>query len=110
MSRADEIRAKVAQTRQAETEPEPDPESDRSAVHQRPRVKPVRRTVDLSAAHHAALDQWCGETAQQLGRARVTGQDVLRTLVARLLTDETLARKIRQDLADDQKMEKISNY
>jgi hypothetical protein len=37
----------------------------------------------------------------ELGAARVTGQDVLRALVARLLTDETLARTIRSDLADD---------
>jgi hypothetical protein len=32
----------------------------------------------------------------------VTGQDVLRVLVARLLADETLVRKVRQDLVDDQ--------
>jgi hypothetical protein len=61
-------------------------------------AKSVRRTVDLSWQLHGQLTAWCSETAQQLGVARVTGQDVFRTLVARLLTDETLARKIRQDL------------
>lgn len=64
------------------------------------RVKRVRRTVDLYAAQHAELDMWCTETARELGRARVTGQAVMEALVRRLLTDETLARKIRADLAD----------
>lgn len=32
-------------------------------------------------------------------RARVTGQDVIRALVARLLVDQTLARRIRADLS-----------
>jgi hypothetical protein len=35
-----------------------------------------------------------------LGRARVTTQDVLRALVARLLADEALAARIRDDLDD----------
>ena len=60
----------------------------------------MRRTVDLSAARHAALTRWCQITAVQLGTARVTGQDVLSALVRRLLTDDTLAREIREDLAD----------
>jgi hypothetical protein len=45
--------------------------------------------------------EWCNEAAVQIGSARVTGQDVFRALVARLVTDETLAHKIRADLADD---------
>lgn len=65
-----------------------------------PLAKPVRRTVDLSPTQHAQLAAWCTETAREIGRARVTGQDVLRALVARLLTDEVLARKIRADLRD----------
>lgn len=60
----------------------------------------VRRSVSLSSADHASLTQWCHETAVQIGSARVTGQDVFRALVARLLTDETLACKIRADIAD----------
>jgi hypothetical protein len=65
------------------------------------REKPVRKTVDLPPHRYALLTQWCSETAVELGVARVTGQDVFNTLVARLLTDETLARKIRADLAGD---------
>jgi hypothetical protein len=65
------------------------------------RTKPVRRSVDLSPAYHIKLTQWCAETADAIGTARVTGQDVIRALVARLLMDEGLARKIRADLSID---------
>lgn len=66
-----------------------------------PRTKPVRRSVDLSPTHHARLTQWCAETADMIGTARVTGQDVIRALVARLLMDEALAQRIRADLSID---------
>jgi hypothetical protein len=65
------------------------------------RTKPVRRSVDLSPTYHAKLTQWCAETADILGIARVTGQDVIRALVARLLMDESLSRRIRDDLSMD---------
>lgn len=65
------------------------------------RTKPVRRSVDLSPADHAKLTRWCAETADVIGTARVTGQDVIRALVARLLMDESLARRIRDDLSMD---------
>jgi hypothetical protein len=65
------------------------------------RTKPVRRSVDLSPTYHVKLTQWCAETADIIGTARVTGQDVIRALVARLLMDEALARRIRDDLSMD---------
>ncbi len=65
------------------------------------RTKPVRRSVNLSPTYHLKLTQWCAETADVLGTARVTGQDVIRALVARLLMDESLARRIRDDLSMD---------
>lgn len=64
----------------------------------RPTAKPVRSTIDLAPHKHASLKAWCGETALMIGRSRVTTQDIVSTLVSRLLTDETLARKIREDL------------
>jgi hypothetical protein len=93
-SRADDLRAKVA--RQHEISPAPEPDT---AATRQPRSKPVRRTVDLPAAHHTALNNWCTDAAEQLGQARVTGQEVLRALVARLLSDDDLANAIRHDLS-----------
>lgn len=61
-------------------------------------TKPIRSTVDLAPMQHNALKQWCNESAVEVGRSRVTTQDVFRALAKRLLTDETLARKIRADL------------
>lgn len=65
------------------------------------RTKPVRRSVDLSPAYHAELTEWCAQTADEIGATRVTGQDVIRALVARLLMDENLSRRIRADLSVD---------
>jgi hypothetical protein len=63
--------------------------------------KPIRTTVDLPPGRHAALQRWCLDAAPQVGRPRVHGQQVMRALVARLLTDERLSRQIIADLADN---------
>lgn len=95
MSRADEIRAKAARQKAREQiSPTERPAPAAPAV----RAKPIRSTVDLPSGRHFSLKEWCTETATELGHARVTTQDVVNALVHRLLTDETLARKIRQDL------------
>ncbi len=75
--------------------------AERARADRTARVKRVRRTVDLAPAHHHQLTSWCEDAAVTLGAARVSGQDVISALVAQLLTDETLARKIRQRLADE---------
>ena len=64
------------------------------------RQKTVRRTVDLSPAAHRGLDSWQRDTADRLGLARVTGQDVLAALVDRLLADSELADQIVRAIAD----------
>jgi hypothetical protein len=55
--------------------------------------------VMLSYSEHAGLSEWCRATADELGLSRVTGQEVPRMLVARLLTDPTMASQLRADLA-----------
>ena len=58
------------------------------------REKDVRRTVDLSPAQHRRLDVWQREAADQLGYARVTGQEVLSALVDLLLDDAGVAAQV----------------
>jgi hypothetical protein len=60
--------------------------------------KPVRITVDLPPGRHAALQQWCLDAAVGVGQPRVHGQQVMRALIGRLLTDERLSRQIIADL------------
>ena len=63
--------------------------SDQSGRGQR-----TRRTVDLPAGTHRALDIWQREAADRLGVARVTGQEVLTALIDQLLVDPKLASQI----------------
>jgi hypothetical protein len=64
-----------------------------------PRVKPVRLTVDVSPADHAALRRLCIDLADELGAAQISGQDVLRGLIRRLLVDEAARAQLGRDLA-----------
>lgn len=75
--------------------------ADRQARSASGRGVPVRRAVMLPYSEHVKLGEWCRATATELGRSRVTGQDVLRLLVVRLLTDPALASQLRADLAAD---------
>ena len=63
------------------------------------RQRNVRRTVDLSPTAHRGLDNWQRDTADRLGLARVTGQDVLAALVDRLLADAALSDAIVATIA-----------
>jgi hypothetical protein len=101
MSRAEELAAKAARMSQRrQTAATPQEEPARLSTPQ-VRARPVRKTVDLPPQRYAALTEWGAETAGALGVARVTGQDILNALVARLLADKDLARDIRNDLAED---------
>lgn len=64
----------------------------------RTRAAKTRRTVDLTPAQHRALDIWQREAADRLGVARVTGQDVLSTLVDHLINDPKLSAQIIRSL------------
>jgi hypothetical protein len=74
--------------------------SDRSAGDQPARIQRTRRTVDLPAATHRALDIWQREAADRLGVARVTGQEVLTALIDQVLADPKLADQIIRAIQD----------
>src|SRR6185369_17811566 len=68
-----------------------------AARAQPPRTTPVRLTLDVSPAMHAALRRLCGELAVELGVAQVSGQAVLRSLIRRLLVDEEARAQLERD-------------
>lgn len=109
---ADRIKANAERLRKAPTQQTVAPESSEQAPQETPpqstprpapaavvRQKTVRRTVDLSPTAHRGLDNWQRDTADRLGLARVTGQEVLTALVDRLLADSDLAEQIVQVIA-----------
>lgn len=69
-------------------------------ANQPSRGQRTRRTVDLPAATHRALDIWQREAADRLGVARVTGQEVLTALIDQLLVDPKLAAQITRAIKD----------
>ena len=68
--------------------------ADQRTSDQSGRGQRTRRTVDLPASTHRALDIWQREAADRLGVARVTGQEVLIALIDQLLIDSKLAAQI----------------
>ena len=92
---ADRIKANAARFRPppapvGEQAAEPPTEAPRRAV----RDKDVRRTVDLSPAQHRRLDVWQRAAADNLGYARVTGQEVLSALVDLLLDHPDISARV----------------
>lgn len=87
----------------AASRPPDDPQVPVSRLSGYVRTDPVRSTVDLPPAHHAQLGTWADEVSVELGlppgRRGVTRQAVLAALVAELLVDETIARRVRARLA-----------
>lgn len=90
---AERFRSQPAAADGQHTNPAPT-EVPRRAVRERD----VRRTVDLSPAQHRRLDVWQREAADQLGYARVTGQEVLSTLVDLLLDDRDVSARVMRML------------
>lgn len=98
MSKADDLKAAVRRTQeQASSKPGPVVDEPRAP---KPSTRKVRHTVDLGAADHRDLRRWCDDTADELGRSRVSGQEVMAALVGRLLRDGALSAAIRQDLSN----------
>jgi hypothetical protein len=63
------------------------------------RVRPVRLTVDVAPADHAALARWCLDASGELGVARVHGQELIRALLHRVLHDVELRDAVTADVA-----------
>ncbi len=64
------------------------------------RGRRTRRTVDLPATTHRALDIWQREAADRLGVARVTGQEVISALIDQLLADPKLGAQITRAIQE----------
>jgi hypothetical protein len=91
--RINKLRQTPAQRVLSQPAVSPRPRDQQSARSQR-----TRRTVDLPASTHRALDIWQRETADRLGVARVTGQEVLTALIDQLLVDPKLSAQITRAL------------
>jgi len=62
-----------------------------------PRVKPYRTTVELSPREYKALKGFSIDAADILGTS-VASSEVLRTLLGLMVTDDDLARRVRNEL------------
>jgi len=100
-TRADLIRAQERRRQEQRAATEAQPAEQPRATARPVRTRDVRRTVDLSPQQHKDLSAWCDEAAEELGLTRVTGQDVLVTLVGQLLADDALAQTVRDHVADE---------
>jgi hypothetical protein len=110
MTRADEIKAKAARLKEHHATTPPASTSvptdlstsvptDVGSLRPVVRSKPVRLTVDISPADHAALGQLALSAAATIGAARVPGQDIMRALLRHYLADPDLQHTILTDLA-----------
>jgi hypothetical protein len=130
MSRADDLAAKAARLRAAQTpKPQQVPTGSERPSAERPvetpadqylstsvpedplpprvirqaaqqvRTRPVRLTVDVSPADHAALAHLALDAAAELGLARVHGQEIVRALIHRMLSEPDLQALVLADIA-----------
>lgn len=64
-----------------------------------PRSKPVRVSADLPPQTYRALVTYCTDSAEQIGRTKVSHVEVLRALVVELDKNPDLRRTITERLA-----------
>lgn len=101
MTKAEELAAKaarLAEKKQGAAAPAAPARVERTERAPAVQSKPVRMTVDLPPAQDRNFKRWAAEAADTLGRSRVTKQEVVTALIARLLTDPALAEQIITDL------------
>ena len=94
-----------AQTQQEKTPaprrapaPEVKAPARRDGAARTPRLRDVRKNVDLSPELNRRLGDWQRDTAIELGLARVSAQDLLTELVLELLDDQDLGDRIKDRL------------
>lgn len=92
-NRAKQLASGDSRTKQAASREE------RPAQSAAPRAKPVRVSADLSPRDYRALTNFCGSSAEVLGRAKVNNVEALRALVEELGEDENLQARIRARIA-----------
>lgn len=89
--------AEAAQRRLASAGAEPDGIAPPTAQRY-VRTDPVRSTVDLPPVHHDQLRnleaEWSVEAGLPIGKRGVTRKDTLEGMVALILTDELVARRL----------------
>ncbi len=109
MSRADDIKAKAARIAEARRAGEGQevrrsvPQEEHPAdPEERParsvRTRPVRLSVDIAPRDHVELVRLTVAAAEELGVARVHGQEVVRAVLRRLLADPALQRQVLDDV------------
>lgn len=102
MSRADEIRAQAQRVaaKPANRSTAGREEQLRRSVAPRSRTKPVGKTLNLDSSLNSDIQRWQNDTATSMGMSRVTFQQTVNALLRELLTDNDLATRVRDRIAD----------
>jgi hypothetical protein len=83
---------------------------DSAPLPVQPTSLPLAATVLLTEVEHSALAQWCREASALLSGRGVTPHEVLRALVARVVSDAKLAADVLADLRAPTTMDDIRRY
>jgi hypothetical protein len=83
---------------------------DSAAVPVQPTNLPLAATVLLTEGEHNALAQWCREASALLSGRGIAPHEVLRALVARVVSDARLAADVLADLRTPTTMDDIRRY